>query len=891
MFRPVVDLPGLAEAPGHWLAPDLIAWPVAMPPGRSPASLDWRLHWSAEAGIDPRASEPLPWRSCFLHFDPAGLPADVTRDFPHLRQYLALRVPDAALAELDEILRCQVVLSVHDGSGRLHAAGHLQLPGVLDRRFAAAASSDLGPTWSDGCPSLRVWAPTARRVSLLLWPGSLHDLPERLPMRPSADGTWAIVGEPGWLGAKYRFEVEVYVPEHQRVVANQVTDPYSQALTVNSTHSILADLDAAELAPEQWRTARPPRLEQRVDQVIYELHLRDFSISDDTVPTVLRGSYLAPTVDSAGMAHLRRLADAGLNTIQLLPIFDNATVEEHPERQLHPAKAALRQFAPDSPEQQRRVAEAGGRSGFGWGYDPWHFFAPEGSFSSTLDSADGAGRVWECRSMIGALHAAGLRVVVDQVFNHTASAGQDRSSVLDRIVPGYYHRLDATGVVETSTCCPNVATEHLMAQKLMVDACVLWARQYRVDGFRFDLMGHHSRDNLLAVRAALDALTLEADGIEGKAITLHGEGWDFGEVAGNARFVQATQGQLGGTGIATFSDRLRNAVRGGSVWDLDPRVQGFGSGLLTADNASGANGDRGAQAGRLAYDTDLIQLGLAGNLREFRFGSNSRHIELTGAQLVFEERPAGYADAPDEAINYVDAHDNETLFDALTLKLHPATPMAARVRLNTVCLALATLGQSPVLWHAGTDLLRSKSLDRNSYNSGDWFNFLDFSMRDNGFAAGLPPERENAASWDVLAPLLANPRLKPRPADIATAHAAALDVLRLRSSTRLFRLGSAARIQAKVSFPAANSWHQIPGVIVMLIDDSTDPVDSRWSGVLVVFNATGWTIHQTLERDLTGFEPHPVQSGGSDPVVTGSRIGADWVRVPARTVAVFVRPR
>jgi alpha-1,6-glucosidases, pullulanase-type len=891
VFRPVVDLPGLTEAPGHWLAPDLIAWPVAGSPGRSPASLDWRLHWSAEAGIDPRASEPLPWRSCLLRFDPAGLPEAERSRFPHLRQYLALRVPDAAVAELDEILRCQVVLSAQEGSGRLHAAGHLQLPGVLDRRFAGAADADLGPRWDGGRPTLRVWAPTARRVDLLLWRGSLQDQPERLPLTCADDGTWAIIGVPEWSGAKYKFDVLVYVPEHQRVVANPVTDPYSQALTVNSTHSVLVDLDDPALAPAQWLSARAPLLEQRVDQLIYELHLRDFSISDDTVPRRLRGSYLAPTVDSAGMAHLRRLADAGLNTIQLLPIFDNATVEEHPERQLRPAAAALRQFAPDSPEQQRRIAEAGGRSGFGWGYDPWHFFAPEGSFSSTLDSADGSGRIWECRSMIGAFHGAGLRVVVDQVFNHTASAGQDRSSVLDRIVPGYYHRLDGSGVVETSTCCPNVATEHLMAQKLMVDACVLWARHYRVDGFRFDLMGHHSRANLLAVRAALDALTVAADGVDGSAITLHGEGWDFGEVAGNARFIQATQGQLGGTGIATFSDRLRNAVRGGSVWDLDPRVQGFGSGLLTADNASGANGEHGAQAGRLAYYTDLIQLGLAGTLRTVRFGSNSRHTELRGDELIFEERPAGFADEPDEAINYVDAHDNETLFDALTLKLHPATPMSARVRLNTLCLALATLGQNPVLWHAGTDLLRSKSLDRNSYNSGDWFNFLDFSMRDNGFAAGLPPERENAASWDVLAPLLANPRLKPRPADIAAAHAAALDLLRLRASTRLFRLGSAARIRDKVRFPAANSWHQIPGVIVMLIDDASDPVDPCWSGVLVVFNATGWTIHQTLEAELTGFALHPVQTSGSDPVVTGSRIGADWIRVPARTTAVFVRPR
>jgi pullulanase/glycogen debranching enzyme len=155
--------------------------------------------------------------------------------------------------------------------------------------------------------------------------------------------------------------------------------------------------------------------------------------------------------------------------------------------------------------------------------------------------------------MVGALHADGLNVVLDVVFNHTAAAGQDPKSVLDRIVPGYYHRLNATtGAVETSTCCQNIATEHAMAEKIMVDAVVLWARDYKVDGFRFDLMGHHSRDNMLAVRDALDALTVREDGVDGSRVTLYGEGWNFGEVANDARFVQARQGNLDGTGIATF---------------------------------------------------------------------------------------------------------------------------------------------------------------------------------------------------------------------------------------------------------------------------------------------------------------------------------------------------
>lgn len=894
MFRSSDEVPGLEQAPGHWLRTGVVAWPAtSVPPGDNPVSLEWRLHWSEDDHIDPTASEPVPWHTASLTLDAAGLPPELAAAYPHLRNHLCLRVPDEAAAHAAEAVRCQVAVSGHRPSGRLATAGQLQLPGVIDELFAAATDARLGAQWRAGVPTLRLWAPTARRVTLLLWPAgaSLHDQPERHAMTASADGTWAVTGEPGWVGARYRFEVRVYVPSHRRVVDNQVTDPYSHSLTVNSTHSVLVDLADPALAPRQWREATPPRLADPVDQVIYELHLRDFSISDASVPEELRGSFLAPTVDSDGMAHLRRLAAAGLNTVQLLPLFDNATVEEHPQLQVSPPWERLKLLPPDSQEQQRSVNAAGGRSGFNWGYDPWHYFAPEGSYSSTLETADGADRVAEFRAMVGAFHAAGLRVVLDEVFNHTASSGQDSKSLLDRAVPGYYHRLNAVGEVETSTCCPNVATEHAMAQKLMVDACVHWVREYHVDGFRFDLMGHHSRANLEAVRAALDALTPERDGVDGSAVTLYGEGWNFGEVADDARFVQARQGQLGGTGIATFSDRLRDAVRGGAVWDGDPRGQGFGTGLLTADNGTGVNGDEPAQGERLAVYTDLVQLGLAGTLRDFRFGSNSRHAWVRGDELDYGGRPAGYADAPGEVISYVDAHDNETLFDALTLKLHPATPMAARVRLNTVCLALATLGQSPVMWHAGTDILRSKSLDRNSYNSGDWFNYLDFTLTDNGFAAGLPPERDNARAWHVLAPLLADPRLKPGPADIRRAHEQALDLLRLRASTRLFRLADAERVEAKVSFPVANSWHQLPGVVVMLVDDRHDPADERWSGVLLVVNATPWLVRQSLPMDASGFELHPVQAQGCDDLVRTAEVGSDWVGVPERTAAVFVRPR
>lgn len=892
MSGPVNDDSGLDHARGHWLDVDLIAWPSGALGGLSPGDVDWRLHWAADGRLDPRASEPVPWNTCGLNFDPDGLPQRERERFPQWGHCLALRVPEATAARASELLTARLAVSAHHPSGRLLEASGLQIAGVLDRRYRAAVDADLGPHWHGGRPTLRLWAPTAREVALLLWHGELREAPQRVAMVRADDGTWAVTGQADWLGTRYRFEVTVYVADYQRVVVNAVTDPYSHALTVNSTHSVLVDLDDPALAPELWRQAQSPQLEKPVDQVIYELHLRDFSVHDDTVPPALRGSFLAPGLDSAGMRHLGRLVAAGLNTVQLLPLFDNATVEEHPARQLHPPKDLLKQLPPDSPEQQRLLDATREATSFNWGYDPWHYFAPEGSFASTLEAADGAGRISECRTMIGAFHQAGLRVVLDQVFNHTASSGQDAKSVLDRIVPGYYHRLDADGRIEDSTCCANVATEHLMAQKLMVDACVLWARSYRVDGFRFDLMGHHSRDNLLAVRAALDALTLARDGVDGSAVTLYGEGWNFGEVADNAQFVQASQGQLGGTGIGTFNDRLRDAVRGGSVWDADPRSQGFGTGLLLADNRSGASGDRRLQDERLAWCTDLVSLGLAGNLRSFRLPSLSRNTVLRGDQIDYGGRPAGYADEPDEVINYVDAHDNETLFDALTLKLHPATAMADRVRQNTVCLAAATLGQSPVLWHAGTDILRSKSLDANSYNSGDWFNFLDFSLRDNGFGAGLPPQADNQTRWQLLAPLLAQARLKPSGEHIRAAHEAALDLLRIRSSSRLFRLGSAAAINAAVRFPVAGTWRQNPGTIVMAIDARrlggvlapSDPFDAA----VIVFNPTAWVIRQSLPVSLADFRLHPVQATGSDEVVTTCGLGTDWVSVPGRTVAVFV---
>ncbi|KQR16848.1 pullulanase-type alpha-1,6-glucosidase [Cellulomonas sp. Leaf334] len=879
-------LPGTGEESAHWIDAETIAWPAAWAP--TPATSTFALHGSPTGGLsvgDLGDGPAVP-----LTFDPAGLSEAQLDRFPALAGYLALRVPDGT--PVAELLRGALLVTQAAADGTYQAATGVQVPGVLDDLYAAkAAKRTLGATWKKGVPSLALWAPTAQKVELLL------GTDQRVAAKRQSDGSWTVDGKKSWAGARYLWEVTVYAPTTDQVEVNRVTDPYSVALTLNSTHSVLVDLADKAFRPREWEKAKQPVV-RPVDQTIYELHVRDFSINDEKVPAAKRGTYLAFASNGNGRAHLRDLEKAGLTTVHLLPTFDIASIQEDKDLQETP-DCDLASYAPDSDQQQACVTAVADADGFNWGYDPLHWTTPEGSYAV---DAEGGARVAEFRTMVGALHADGLQVVLDQVFNHTTASGQSPQSVLDRVVPGYYQRLNATGNVETSTCCQNIATEHLMAEKAMVDSVVTWARDYKVDGFRFDLMGHHSVENMEAVRTALDTLTPKKDGVDGKRVYLYGEGWNFGEVADNRLFTQATQGQLGGTGIGTFSDRLRDSVRGGGPFDENPRIQGFGSGGGTDPNGDPINGSEADQLARAAHDGDLVRLGMAGNLRDFAFLSSAGTVQ-TGEELDYNGQPAGYADSPEEVITYVDAHDNETLWDSLTYKLPTDTPMADRVRMNTVSLATTALAQTPSFWHAGADLLRSKSLDRNSYNSGDWFNLLDLSGQDNGFGRGLPPAADNEAKWSFQQPLLADPALKPTPADIATASKAAEDLLELRFSTPLFRLGSADLIEQKVGFPGSGPDAD-PGVVVMTIDDEpgwdrstkrwAKDVDKKLDGVLVVLNASDEATTQTVSS-LAGHRLtlSPVQAKGSDPVVKATTWdrATGTVTVPPRTVAVLVENR
>ncbi|EMF55568.1 pullulanase-type alpha-1,6-glucosidase [Streptomyces bottropensis] len=852
----------LTTSKAVWIDRNTVAW------NGNDTAASTQLLYSRTGSITAKDGALTSTDERWLRLNKSALTDAQKARFPHLKAYTAWTVDPRDRDRVREALRGQLVASQRASNGAVLAATGVQIAGVLDDLYDGS-DADLGPTFRDGRPTLAVWAPTAQRVSLDL------DGTRIAMKRNDTTGVWSVTGAKSWKNKPYRYVVKVWAPSVREMVTNEVTDPYSVALTADSERSLVVDLRDRSLAPGGWSSYTKPKAVPLKDARIQELHVRDFSVDDKAVPAKDRGTYLAFTDKGGdGAKHLRKLAAAGTSYVHLLPVADIATI---PERKADQASVDcdLGSYAADSDQQQECVAKAAAKDAYNWGYDPYHYTVPEGSYAT---DPDGTRRTVEFRKMVKALNADGLGVVLDVVYNHTPASGQADKSVLDKVVPGYYHRLLADGSVATSTCCANTAPENTMMGKLVVDSIVTWAREYKVDGFRFDLMGHHPKANILAVRKALDALTPKKDGVDGKKIILYGEGWNFGEVADDARFVQATQKNMAGTGVATFSDRARDAVRGGGPFDEDPGVQGFASGLWTEPNSSDANGTPAEQKARLLHYQDLIKVGLSGNLANYRF-TDTGGKEVKGSEVDYNGTPAGYADAPGDALAYVDAHDNESLFDALAFKLPKSTSPADRARMQVLALATAALSQGPALSQAGTDLLRSKSLDRNSYDSGDWFNAIHWDCRDgNGFGRGLPLAADNRSKWSYAKPLLTAVEVGCE--QIEGASAAYRDLLRIRTTQDVFSLGTTGQVQSKLSFPLSGK-DETPGVITMELGD-----------LVVVFNATPEVREQTVDGLAgTGYALHRVQAAGADSTVRTSSYEAEsgTFVVPGRTVAVFAR--
>jgi pullulanase len=382
------------------------------------------------------------------------------------------------------------------------------------------SGDDLGALWSEDKTYFRLWAPTAERVQLNLFhTGDKPDLYVSHEMVKEEFGTWIMTVDGNLHGVYYTYSVTI---EGQ---TREAVDPYAKAVGVNGDRGMVVDLSSTD--PEGFSYDIRPPFNETNDAIIYELHVRDFSI-DCSAGINAKGKYLAfteiGTVNSyKDMTGIDYLTELGVTHVHLLPIFDYATVDE---TKLH--------------ENQ-----------FNWGYDPKNYNTPEGSYAT--DPYHGEVRIKEMKQMIQALHKSGIRVIMDVVYNHTMASFD---SNLNKIVPGYYYRTTGEGDFSNASGCGNeTASERFMVRKFMLDSILYWAEEYHIDGFRFDLMGIHDITTMNSIRDALDEID--------PTILMYGEGWTGGGsvLPDWERSMKFNMKKLS-TRIAAFSDDIRDGIKG-----------------------------------------------------------------------------------------------------------------------------------------------------------------------------------------------------------------------------------------------------------------------------------------------------------------------------------------
>lgn len=882
----------LSYSRAYWVTEFVIAWNVDV----NIEHHDYCLLYSSKSASLLLTDSGIQGQDVQIKLQPlnTGLPPSVVEKFPHIKHYGVLQVPRDV--DVKTLLKSQLAVAHFSSNGKCSDVTGLQLPGVLDNLYSY--EGPLGSIFSTHSVSLYLWAPTAQAVSACIYADPFGGNPLETVLLEEVNGVWTVDGPRSWESCYYVYEVSVYHPSTLKIEKCTANDPYARGLSADGKRTLLVNLDCENLKPKGWDdlAVEKPDLSSFADISIYELHIRDFSANDQTVNPDSRGGYLAFTYqETAGMLHLKKLSNAGLTHVHLLPTFQFAEVDDRKEKWKCYDSDRLAKLPPDSDEQQAQVTAMQDDDGYNWGYNPILWGVPKGSYAS---SPNGPCRSLEFREMVQSLNRIGLRVVLDVVYNHLHGNGPyDVNSVLDKVVPGYYLRRSADGSIEHSTCVNNAASEHVMVERLIIDDLLCWAVHYKVDGFRFDLMGHIMKRTMVKAKNAIQGLSKDIHGVDGSKIYIYGEGWNFGEVANNGRGVNASQFNLHGTGIGSFNDRIRDAVLGGSPFG-HPLQQGFVTGLSFQPNEHD-HGSKTAVDGMLAASQDHIQVGMAANLKDFIL-TDHKGKEVRGAEVfTYDGSPVAYAASPIETVNYVSAHDNETLFDIISLKTPITTSVDERCRLNHLATSIVALSQGIPFFHCGDDMLRSKSLDRDSYNSGDWFNRLDFSYESNNWGVGLPPKGKNEKHWPLIKPRLADLSFKPNKDHIYAAVENFMNLLRIRYSSPLFRLRKANAIQARVRFYNTGP-SLVPGTIVMSIEDGFEgmpglaQLDPKYSYIVVAFNATPSEVlfksSALRERNL---ELHPIQLMSSDVLVKNSIYDASngSFKLPPRTTSVFVETR
>ena len=586
--------------------------------------------------------------------------------------------------------------------------------------------SDLGFSYSPSSTSFRVWAPTATAVELLVYTTDGEKSAGLVvPMTKGEKGTWT-ANLPGDQHLTiYNFQVKL----GERWI--EAVDPYARAATINGTKGVV--FDASKTNPTGWLTHSKPKFSGvATDAVFYELHIRDLSV-DSSSGIVQKGKFLGlteagtKTPDGKTKTGVDAIVDLGITHLQLLPIYDYKTVDETRNDQ------------------------------FNWGYDPLNFNVPEGSYSTK--PADPLNRITELKTTIQYLHSRGIRVVMDVVYNHVFDAG---THSFEKLVPGYFFRKEADGSFANGTGVGNeVASDRSMARKYIVESSLYWAKEYKLDGFRFDLMGIIDFETMNQVRVGVDKID--------KTFLIIGEGWQMGtKLAPGQKANQVNASQM--PRIAPFNDGIRDGLKGDVFKSLE----------------------NGWASGRNSLKFEVM----AGITGETESGTN-----VKGSWGPMN---------PEQSVSYVEAHDNLTLFDKLVISM-PGSTDAERKRVFGLASSTAILAQGVPFIHAGQEFMRTKNGDENSYKSSDAVNSLKWTEltrnkdMSNYFKGLIQIRKANSAfRMSKAQQVIKGMRFSTTAPDVI---AYSLDASKQPNGTkRIFVIHNAAKTAKVVKLPKTGTW-------------------------------------------------------------------------------------
>lgn len=500
--------------------------------------------------------------------------------------------------------------------------------------------NDLGNTYTPQHTKFRLWAPTASEAKLVTYKKWSDKIGAEINMQQDEKGTWTAELKGNQKGLFYTYKVKIGDKWTEAV------DPYVRAASVNGDKGAVVNLE--ETNPKKWKANKKPKFKNPEDAIIYELHVRDLSIQPES-GIKQKGKYLGVTEKGTkgpegvktGLDHIK---DLGVTHVQFLPIFDYASVNE----------------------------ETLNEPQYNWGYDPKNFNVPEGSYST--NPYEPTVRITELKQMVQTLHDNNLRVVMDVVYNHMYNAAE---SNFHKLVPGYYYRYNEEGTFANGTGVGNdTASERKMMRKFMIDSVTYWAKEYNLDGFRFDLMGIHDYETMNEIRKAVNQID--------PSIILHGEGWDLNTpLAAELKANQKNAEKM--KGIAHFNDNIRDGLKG-SVFE--EKENGF------------INGKENME--------DRIKKGIT-------------------AGIDYDTNSSTYQD-PEQVLTYVEAHDNHTLWDKLELT-NSGDNEEVRKQMHKLSSSILLTSQGIPFLHAGQEFMRTKYGDHNSYKSPDSINQMDWLRR------------------------------------------------------------------------------------------------------------------------------------------------------------------